>query len=64
VEKDSDKLSMKLLILSIFLSAQTPIQPPTQTVAALPDYNAYRIHKMRALLELKTTPKMYMLRIA
>jgi hypothetical protein len=57
---------MKLLVLSIFLSIPvlTTSQVETQEIAALPDYNTYRIHKMRALLEMKTTPKLYILKIA
>lgn len=57
---------MKLLVLSILLSIPTltTSQVETQEIAAMPDYNTYRIRKMRALLEMKTTPKLFVLKIA
>lgn len=60
---------MKLLVLSILLAAPTiptsQVETPlAQDVVALPDYNTYRIRKMRALFELRTAPKLFILKIA
>lgn len=64
---------MKLLVLSILLAVTTIPSPgvqeilapsETKSVAALPDYNSYRIRKMRALFELRSSPKIFMLKIA
>ncbi len=60
---------MKLLVLSILLAvpaipASQVETPLAQDVAALPDYNTYRIRKMRALFELRTSPKLFILKIA
>jgi hypothetical protein len=62
----TDRIVMKLLVLSILLSAPCVFSSPAQTqdVAALTDYNSFRIYKMRSLLELKTSPKMYILKVA
>lgn len=59
---------MKLIILSIFLTVPYHIQmshsSTKNVVAALPDYNAYRIYKMRAFFEIKSTQKLFVLKIA
>ena len=62
----TDKLSMKLLVLSILLSAPCLLSSSveTQEVAGHTDYNSFRIYKMRSFLEIKTSPKVYILKIA
>ncbi len=62
----TDKFSMKLLVLSILLAAPCLVSSPskTQAVAGHADYNSFRIYKMRSFLELKTSPKVYILRVA
>lgn len=66
VMDSADRIGMKLLVLSILLSAPCLLSSPakTQDVAALTDYNSFRIYKMRSFLELKTSPKIYILKIA